>query len=148
MQGPPQPEQPCAAPLPQEPNEKRNALIKTNLGRFDSLVARYYPAVYNFASGLTDDPREAVLLTYRAFNSIRNQLWLHRDDIVLVRILLKGVVRAGVRGVAIESRTSLLAFLRGLSFPARAEFVNVHLSHLLAPRSTFCFRIDHPLYSL
>ena len=54
------------------PDEKRNASIKTNLGRFDSLVASYYPAVYNFASRLTDDPREAVLLTYRAFNSIRN----------------------------------------------------------------------------
>jgi hypothetical protein len=82
--------------LPQEPNEKRNPSIKTNLGRFDSLVARHYPAVYNFTSRLTDDPREAVLLTYRAFNSVRKQLWLPRDEIALVRILLKAVVRAGV----------------------------------------------------
>jgi len=82
--------------LPQEPNEKRNQSIKTNLGRFDSLLARHYPAVYNFASRLTDDPRDAVLLTYCAFNSIRKQLWLPRDEIALVRILLKAVVRAGV----------------------------------------------------
>ena len=87
---------------PQEPNEKRNPSIQTNLGRFDSLVARYYPAVYNFASRLTDDPREAVLLTHRAFSSIRKQLWLSRDEIALVRILLKAVVRANVRGVAIK----------------------------------------------
>jgi hypothetical protein len=87
---------------PQESNEKRNQSIKTNLGHFDSLVARYYPSVYNFASRLTDDPREAVLLTHRAFSSIRKQLWLSRDEIALVRILLKAVVRANVRGVAIK----------------------------------------------
>ncbi len=86
---------------PQEPNEKRNPSIKTNLGHFDSLVARYYPAVYNFASHLTDDPREAVLLTHRAFSSIRKQLWLSRNEIALVRIL-KAVVWANVRGVAIQ----------------------------------------------
>jgi hypothetical protein len=94
---------------PQEPNEKRNPSIKTNLGRFDSLVARYYPAVYNFVSLLTDDPREAVLLTYRAFNnSIRKQLWLPRNEIALVRIFLKAVVRARVRGVAIEWRPTII----------------------------------------
>src|SRR5437763_13799531 len=82
--------------LPQEPNEKRNPSIKTNLGRFDSLVARHYPAVYNFASRLTDDPREAVLLTYRAFNSMRKQLLLTRDEIAIVRIILKVVVRVCV----------------------------------------------------
>jgi DNA-directed RNA polymerase specialized sigma24 family protein len=61
-----------------------------------ALVARYYPAVYNFASRLTDDPRQAVLLTQRAFTSILNQLWIPRDEIALVRILLKAVVRAGL----------------------------------------------------
>jgi hypothetical protein len=30
--------------------------MKVKSSRFDSLVARYYPAVYNFASRLTDDP--------------------------------------------------------------------------------------------
>ena len=102
MKGPPSQSSHVLQRSPQEPNEKQNASIKTNLGRFDSLVARHYPAVYNFASRLTDDPREAVLLTYRAFNSIRKQLWLPRDENALVRILLKAVVRANVRGVAIK----------------------------------------------
>ena len=96
MKGPPSQSSHVLHCLPQEPNEKRNPSIKTTLGRFDSLVARHYPAVYNFASRLTGDPRKAVLLTYRAFNSIRKQLWLPRDEIVVVRILLKAVVRAGV----------------------------------------------------
>jgi hypothetical protein len=34
--------------------------MKRRRARFDTLVARYYPAVYSFASRLTDDPREAV----------------------------------------------------------------------------------------
>ena len=67
--------------------------MKRRRARFDSLVARHYPAVYNFASRLTDDPRGAVLLTHRAFNSIRKELWLCRDEVALVRILLKAVVR-------------------------------------------------------
>src|SRR5438477_12768028 len=92
--------------LPQEPNEKRNPSIKTNLGRFDKLVARYYPAVYHFASRLTDDPREAVLPTYRAFNSIRTQLCLPRNEVALARILLKAVVRASARDVAIDWRST------------------------------------------
>ena len=96
MKGPPSQSNHVLHRLPQEPDEKRNPSIKTNLGHFDSLIARHYPAVYNFASRLTDDPREAVLLTYRAFNSIRKQVWLPRDEIAVVRILLKAVVRAGV----------------------------------------------------
>ena len=48
--------------------------MKVKSSRFDSLVARYYPAVYNFASRFTDDPREAVVLTHDAFKSIRKQL--------------------------------------------------------------------------
>jgi hypothetical protein len=82
--------------LPQGQNEQGKPPINTNPARFDTLVARYYPAVYNFASRLNDDPREAVLLTQRAFTSIRNQLWIPRDEIALVRILLKAVVRAGL----------------------------------------------------
>ncbi len=38
-------------------------LMKINNSRFDSLVARYYPAVYGMAVRLTEDPREAVALT-------------------------------------------------------------------------------------
>jgi len=37
--------------------------MKTRSSRFDRLVAQYYPAVYSFASRLTDDPREAIALT-------------------------------------------------------------------------------------
>src|SRR5947209_11834158 len=48
-------------------NQKRMPPMKAKNSRFDSLVARYYPAVYSFASRLTDDPREAVVLTRDAF---------------------------------------------------------------------------------
>ena len=65
--------------------------------RFDSLVARYYPAVYSFASRLTDDPREAVLLTYDAFNTIRNRRWRLRDEVMLATILLNAVIVAGLK---------------------------------------------------
>jgi hypothetical protein len=45
--------------------------MKTKSSRFDRLVARYYPAVFSFATRLTDDPREAIMLTRDAFNSAR-----------------------------------------------------------------------------
>jgi hypothetical protein len=57
----------------QERNHKGKPTIKTKSSRFDTLVARYYPAVYSFASRLTDDPREAIVLTRDAFNSTRKQ---------------------------------------------------------------------------
>jgi DNA-directed RNA polymerase specialized sigma24 family protein len=79
-----------------EQREKINPPTKTNPARFDSLVARYYPAIYNFASRLTDDPREAILLTRAAFLSVQKQVWRPRDEIALVRILLKAVVRTGL----------------------------------------------------
>lgn len=47
--------------------------MKTRSSHFDRLVAQYYPAVYSFASRLTDDPREAIALTRDAFNSVRKQ---------------------------------------------------------------------------
>jgi DNA-directed RNA polymerase specialized sigma24 family protein len=81
--------------LLQQPNQKTKP-IKTKRARFDTLVARYYPAVYSFASRLTDDPREAVLLTHDAFNSIRKQRWNRRDEVALVTILLTAVIRAGL----------------------------------------------------
>ena len=40
--------------------KKRKPPMKAKISRFDTLVARYYPAVYSFASRLTDDPQEAV----------------------------------------------------------------------------------------
>jgi hypothetical protein len=45
---------------------------------------------------LTDDPREAVLLTHDAFNSTRKQLRHCRDEVALVTILLTAVIRAGL----------------------------------------------------
>jgi hypothetical protein len=45
---------------------------------------------------LTDDPREAVLLTHAAFNSTRKQLRSRRDEVTLVKTLLNGVIRAGL----------------------------------------------------
>jgi hypothetical protein len=68
---------------------------KAQSSRFDSLVARYYPAVYSFASRLTDDPREAVALTCEAFNSTRKQLRNRLDEAALASILISAVIRAG-----------------------------------------------------
>jgi DNA-directed RNA polymerase specialized sigma24 family protein len=71
-------------------------MMKAKTSRFDSLVARYYPAVYSFASRLTDDPREAVVLTHDAFTSMRNQLRNRRDEAALASILIAAVIRAGL----------------------------------------------------
>ena len=79
-----------------QPNEQGKPSVKTDRVRFDAFVGRYYPVVYRFASRLTDDPREAVLLTHAALNSVRKQVWLPRDEITLARILLKAVVRCGL----------------------------------------------------
>jgi DNA-directed RNA polymerase specialized sigma24 family protein len=70
--------------------------MKAKSSRSDSLVARYYPAVYSFASRLTDDPREAVLLTRDAFNSMRKRLRNRRDEAALASILISAVIRAGL----------------------------------------------------
>jgi DNA-directed RNA polymerase specialized sigma24 family protein len=71
-------------------------MMKAKTSRFDSLVARYYPAVYSFASRLTDDPREAVVLTHDAFKSMRKQLRTRRDETALASILIFAVIRAGL----------------------------------------------------
>jgi DNA-directed RNA polymerase specialized sigma24 family protein len=71
--------------------------MRTKSSRFDRLVARYYPAVYSFASRLTDDPREAIMLTRDAFNSTRTQLRNRRDEAVLASILISAVIRAGLK---------------------------------------------------
>jgi DNA-directed RNA polymerase specialized sigma24 family protein len=75
---------------------KRKPMTKAKTSRFDSLVARYYPAVYSFASRLTDDPREAVVLTHDAFKSSRNQVRNRRDEAALASILISAVIRAGL----------------------------------------------------
>jgi hypothetical protein len=69
--------------------------MRTKRARFDNLVARYYPAVYSVASRLTDEPREAVLLTHQAFSSTRSQLRIPRDEVALVIMLLNAVIRGG-----------------------------------------------------
>jgi len=77
----------------QEASQKRKSPIKTKGARFDTLVARYYPAVYCVASRLTDDPREAVLLTHDAFNSMRKHLRTCCDEKVFASILMSTVIR-------------------------------------------------------
>jgi DNA-directed RNA polymerase specialized sigma24 family protein len=81
----------------QGPNQKRKPPTKTKYTRFDTLVGRYYPAVYSFASRLTDDPREAVLLTHDAFNTIRKRRWRLRDEVMFATILLNAVIVAGLK---------------------------------------------------
>jgi hypothetical protein len=70
--------------------------VQTQNSRFDSLVARYYPAVYSFASKLTDDPREAVALTREAFNGARKQLQSILNQTVIATILIAAVPCAGL----------------------------------------------------
>ena len=70
--------------------------MKAKSSRFDSLVARYYPTVYSFATRLTDDPREALVLTRDAFNITRKQLQNRRDEAALASILISAVIRAGL----------------------------------------------------
>jgi DNA-directed RNA polymerase specialized sigma24 family protein len=77
-------------------NHKAKVAIKSKSSRFDALVARYYPAVYNFASRLTDDPREAIALTRDAFNSSRRELRNCCDDNVFASILISTVIRSGL----------------------------------------------------
>jgi hypothetical protein len=98
MRGPPSRSGNVLHGLLQGPNRKRKPPIKTRHARFDTLVGRYYPAVYSFASRLTDDPREAVLLTHDAFNTIRKRRWRLRDEVMLATILLlNAVIVAGLK---------------------------------------------------
>ena len=64
--------------------------------RFDSLVARYYPAVHSCGSKLTDDPREAVALTREAFNGARKQLQSILSQTAIATILIAAVLCAGL----------------------------------------------------
>ena len=77
-------------------NQKRKPPIKAKSSRFDSLVARYYPAVYSFACRLTDDPREAIELTRNAFRSVQKQLCSLRDQTAVATTLILAVIRAGL----------------------------------------------------
>jgi DNA-directed RNA polymerase specialized sigma24 family protein len=78
----------------QELNKTTKPPMKTKRARFNTLVARHYPAVYSFASRLTADPLEAVLLTHDAFNNTRKLLRGRRDEVAVATILLSAVIRA------------------------------------------------------
>jgi DNA-directed RNA polymerase specialized sigma24 family protein len=78
-------------------NHKAKLAMKAKSSRFDALVTRYYPAVYSFASRLTDDPREAIALTRDAFNAIRNRRWRRLNEVMLATILLNAVIVAGLK---------------------------------------------------
>ena len=77
----------------QEQNQRKRSPGKAKC--FDTLVARYYPAVYGFACRFTDDGREARVLTRDAFNTTRKQLQTCCDENVLASILISNVLRAG-----------------------------------------------------
>jgi DNA-directed RNA polymerase specialized sigma24 family protein len=74
-------------------------------GRFETLVRRYYSGVYSFASRLTDDPVEAVVLTHVAFISTRRHLQTRRNEVEIVTILLTAVIRAaGIAKLELANR--------------------------------------------
>jgi hypothetical protein len=97
MKGTPTPSGSILRAQSQGPNQKRKLPTKTKYTRFDTLVGCYYPAVYSFASRLTYDPREAVLLTHDAFNTIRKRRSRLRDEVMLATILLNAVIVAGLK---------------------------------------------------
>jgi DNA-directed RNA polymerase specialized sigma24 family protein len=76
--------------------QKRKPSTKAKASRFDTLVARYYPAVYSLASRFTDNPREAVALTRDAFQSTQKQLQRRRNEDALATLLMSAVIRAGL----------------------------------------------------
>jgi hypothetical protein len=88
-----EPENPMTSP---PPKRKRKPPGKAKALRFDSLVARYYPAVYSVASQFTDNHRAAVALTREAFKSTQRQLQTRRDEYALATIFMSAVIRAGV----------------------------------------------------
>jgi DNA-directed RNA polymerase specialized sigma24 family protein len=69
--------------------------MKTKSSRLDRLVARYYPAVYSFATRLTDDLREAIALTRDAFKRGAQSKNL-RNQTAIATVLISAVIRAGL----------------------------------------------------
>ena len=90
-----------------ERNQRRGSPDKAK--SFDTLVARYYPAVYSFACRFTDDGRKARMLTRQAFNSTRKQLQTCCDENVLASVLISNVIRAGC---LLESKAAQTAQLQ------------------------------------
>src|SRR5215467_9444136 len=73
-------------------NQYKKPSTKTKPGRFDTIVGRYYRSIYSFASRMTDDPLEAVLLTHNAFNRIRKETRSRHSDGIIVMTLIAGVL--------------------------------------------------------
>jgi hypothetical protein len=94
MKAPHRERQYAAPPPTAATGSKRKRPRKTKTGRFETLVSLYYPSVHSFASRLTDDPVEAVLLTHSAFNRTRKQLRNRRNEVKIVTILLNAVMQA------------------------------------------------------
>jgi hypothetical protein len=99
MKGPPTPNGSILLAQSEGPNRKRKLPTKRECIRFDNLVGSYYPAVYSFASRLTDDPTQAVLLTHEAFNAVRKRQWRRGDNVRVATILLNAVIVAGLKAV-------------------------------------------------
>jgi DNA-directed RNA polymerase specialized sigma24 family protein len=76
-----------------------NNPVSEDAAKFDSLVARYYPAVYSFAARLTDDPREAIALALGAFRRTRKQLVQLRNQTAIATLLISAVIRSGLDAV-------------------------------------------------
>jgi DNA-directed RNA polymerase specialized sigma24 family protein len=85
-----------SATNPQQKQEDERILMK-NVSRFDALVARYYPAVYDFAVKLTEDPRAAVELTRAAFRNAESQLPRTHGKTAIANLLISSVLRAGLQ---------------------------------------------------
>src|SRR5262249_28570025 len=79
----------------QERNQRKRPPLKAET--FDTLVPRYYPAVYSFACRFNDDGGKAGVLPCAAFYSTRKQLGTCCDESVLASILISNVIRAGCR---------------------------------------------------
>jgi hypothetical protein len=80
----------------EEARQRQKPSLKRKDARFDTLVARYYPAVYSFACRLADDPQKAVLLTHQAFISTRKQLRSCCDENLFASMVMSALIRAGV----------------------------------------------------
>ncbi len=75
---------------------KKKPIVKAKTSRFDSLVARYYPAVYSLASRMTNDPRQAVVLAHDALENTRKRLGKRRGETAFASVLIAAVIRAGL----------------------------------------------------
>jgi hypothetical protein len=69
-------------------------LYENKSSRFDLLVAQHYPAVYSFATRLTDDYRDAIALTRNAFGSARKQAQNRRNPTAIAIALVSAEAQA------------------------------------------------------